>query len=388
MPILVLNMGGEMLYVLEQRLVAQSVDEKKKNRVLRDVVRTMFSNRFVSELFKPQSMYTDASIRQVFEKLAHSSIMKLNETSMNKLYSLMVMGVKYQLVKCVSPRRMLDVTLEHVQQIKLMCQQNGETDRLLDECSATCAKVYGAFSDGDWLLCRQMLLQFFKGRKVRVSVFLQMQVQSSDGTLALDGRGPLPENARRPGTVLLRHVYRGSGGAKDDGSWIASKISHHPLIDDCLEDEDYGVALARALSASVYKGERISPASDDDDDEAKTTPRRPWSPPSSPPLIRRSTAKEELSLLSDLVVGGGEVEEEDVSRKDDDDDEVVILDLFSALSERKEDGPTMMTVDGIAERKSARDMARDLLDIDAKDDDAKRTEESEDLFDLLDEAKL
>lgn len=94
MPLLMINLGGEMLYILEQRLAAQKVNESKASRVLCDVTRTMFSPRFMFELFKPQRMYTDISVRQIFDKLAHSSIMKLNETSMSKLYSLMVMGVK------------------------------------------------------------------------------------------------------------------------------------------------------------------------------------------------------------------------------------------------------------------------------------------------------
>jgi hypothetical protein len=40
-------------------------------------------------------MYTMQSTKQIFEKLAHSSIMKLNATSMQKLFDLMLMGVKY-----------------------------------------------------------------------------------------------------------------------------------------------------------------------------------------------------------------------------------------------------------------------------------------------------
>ena len=103
MPLLLINLGGEMLYILEQRLSAQNVQSEKSVRVLCDVVRTMFSRRFVNELFKPQWMYKDKSIRQIFDKLAHSSIMKLNETSMSKLYSLMVMGVK-----CVPGPTLLD----------------------------------------------------------------------------------------------------------------------------------------------------------------------------------------------------------------------------------------------------------------------------------------
>jgi len=43
------------------------------------------------------------STRQIFEKLAHSSIMKLNATSMSKLFDLMLMGFKYQVLSVTSP---------------------------------------------------------------------------------------------------------------------------------------------------------------------------------------------------------------------------------------------------------------------------------------------
>ena len=40
MPMLVINMGGEMVYILEQRLTAQNVAKDKASRVLQDVVST------------------------------------------------------------------------------------------------------------------------------------------------------------------------------------------------------------------------------------------------------------------------------------------------------------------------------------------------------------
>jgi hypothetical protein len=85
MPIIVINMGGEMVYILNQRLQAQTVQEDKSKKVLQDVVRAMYSPLFISELFKPQDMYSVVSTKQIFEKLAHSSIMRLNKSSMEKV---------------------------------------------------------------------------------------------------------------------------------------------------------------------------------------------------------------------------------------------------------------------------------------------------------------
>lgn len=53
--------------------------------VLQDVISTMFNSKFVDELFKAQEIYSNASTRQIFDRLAHSSIMRLNESSMDKV---------------------------------------------------------------------------------------------------------------------------------------------------------------------------------------------------------------------------------------------------------------------------------------------------------------
>merc|ERR1719271_495838 len=118
MPILIVNMGGEMVYILEQRLQAQKIPEAKGQKVINDVVRTMYYPRFIEELFKPQEMYSIQSTRQIFDRLAHSSIMRLNESSMDKLFDLMAMGFKFQLMSCCSPQEMLDVTHNHLQSLR------------------------------------------------------------------------------------------------------------------------------------------------------------------------------------------------------------------------------------------------------------------------------
>ena len=56
MPFLFLNMGGEMAYILEQRLQAQNVGDEKSTKVLCDILAVMLSKSFLEELFEPQEM--------------------------------------------------------------------------------------------------------------------------------------------------------------------------------------------------------------------------------------------------------------------------------------------------------------------------------------------
>ncbi|CAF1184922.1 unnamed protein product, partial [Didymodactylos carnosus] len=77
-------MGGEMIYILEQRLSAQEIADQKSTKVLHDIIGTMFNKSFIEEIFRPQEPYPKKAMRNIFEKLAHSSIMRLNDASMEK----------------------------------------------------------------------------------------------------------------------------------------------------------------------------------------------------------------------------------------------------------------------------------------------------------------
>ena len=203
MPLLVVNMGAEMIYILEQRLFAQSVTEAKAAKVLQDVLRTMFSLTFVDELFKPQDMYSSTSTRQIFNKLAHSSIMKINEQSMEKLYDLMTMGVKYQFQCCSCPQQMLHVTLNHVVALRAIADKS-DVATLLEETTRKFKDTYCRLSYGDWCLLKWQAMHFFQGRKVKVSLFLQTGIQSMDGTLAVDVSERLPPFTNNTGRATYR----------------------------------------------------------------------------------------------------------------------------------------------------------------------------------------
>ena len=246
-----------------------------------------------------------------------------------------------------------------------MCHSH-TTDELLNDCSARCLTLYGSFTSGDWLLCYQQLCNFFKGRKVRVSIFLQAQLQATDGTLSVNGHGPLPEGAQMPGTLRRFSL---------DGDLISTSTVRHPLDTECVLEDDHGAALARALGSSMYRTSTTT---------LHTPAPADAKPTAAPKLNRRSTAKDELELLSDLL---GDDTDAAASQ------EMLTLDfldcssrdLASTTSERGM--APMPTLDGTAEWKSARDMMQDL-NLESKDEaesDSKR--DGTDLLDLLDESK-
>ncbi|KAK7899214.1 hypothetical protein WMY93_020067 [Mugilogobius chulae] len=88
LPLVFINLGGEMLYILDQRLKSNNTSEDgsdrglwtdgDRKRVLTDIVETLFSKTFMDELFKPQQLYSHRTMKTVLSRLAQGSIMRLN----------------------------------------------------------------------------------------------------------------------------------------------------------------------------------------------------------------------------------------------------------------------------------------------------------------------
>lgn len=191
-----------MVYILEQRLQAQKIPEAKGQKVLSDVVRTMYYPRFIEELFKPQEMYSIQSTRQIFDRLAHSSIMRLNESSMDKLFDLMAMGFKYQIISCTAPHELLDITQNHLGVLKRLVGSTASVLELVDECIRLVQVAYSGMSLAEFNALRQSLCRFFQDRKVKVSLFLHDQTQNSDGSIVVPSSGTLPATCQfAPGTI-------------------------------------------------------------------------------------------------------------------------------------------------------------------------------------------
>jgi Organic solute transport protein 1 len=142
------------------------VAEDKSKKVLQDVVRAMYSSLFIQELFKPQEVYSVSSTKQIFEKLAHSSIMRLNKSSMDKLFDLMTMGFKYQLVQSHCPQQYLHVTLNHLESLKLLVDSHSVGELVQTALDKT-LETYTPLTIGQWMHVKQTLMKFVHGKRIK-----------------------------------------------------------------------------------------------------------------------------------------------------------------------------------------------------------------------------
>nr|XP_014332911.1 PREDICTED: protein OSCP1 [Bos mutus] len=310
LPLLFLNLGGEMLYILDQRLRAQNIpgDKARKDewtevdrkRVMNDIISTMFNQKFMDELFKPQELYSKKALRTVYDRLAHASIMRLNQASMDKENS----------TPTACLRTLKHTVPYHPNAFFLPYPERPDSlllPQLVPGPTAACivsysfhqwtlwfAQIYGGLSAGEFQLIRQTLLIFFQDLHIRVSIFLKDKVQNSSGRFVLPVSGPVPWGTEVPGLI---RTFNNKGKEvkrtefKHGGSYVAAPKEGSLEL--------YGDRVLK-LGTNMYSVNRpvethMSAASKNLASQTQES------------IVPNPLAKEELNLLARLI-GGMEIQ--------------------------------------------------------------------------------
>ena len=75
----------------------------------------MLKRQYLNEIFRPGRLYPQPALRDTVENIVHSSIMRLGHESLQKLYELMVMSVKFQIFSTCNASSLLTVTATHIE---------------------------------------------------------------------------------------------------------------------------------------------------------------------------------------------------------------------------------------------------------------------------------
>merc|ERR1719204_2885113 len=135
-----------MIYILQQRLSAQKICCDKSSRVLLDTVSALFDLEMIESMFKAQPTFESSAVRQLFHRITHSSIMRLNDQSMDKLYDLMLMGLKVQLIRSRDCYELIESTLNRIDHIfgiiSSKCTDNENILSTIDAIRARLIRTY------------------------------------------------------------------------------------------------------------------------------------------------------------------------------------------------------------------------------------------------------
>jgi hypothetical protein len=84
--VLVLNLGGEMIFILHQRLVANHFSPEQTVSALSELLHKLFCPELQNELWRQRELYGYHSMKRLFYKLLDSSPIKIAENSFDKVH--------------------------------------------------------------------------------------------------------------------------------------------------------------------------------------------------------------------------------------------------------------------------------------------------------------
>ncbi|CAH2236053.1 jg7344 [Pararge aegeria aegeria] len=172
-----------MIYVIDQRLKTQHIPLDKAERVLTDIVTVLLHPKLMEELFIPQPVATHAVIKQLLQDISASSIMKLDDYSMSKLWDLMTMIFKWQLSVAIN-QNIFDISRRHLRSVNKLMPQYFATC-IFEDALRKFESLSNTFTDDDYNgLCNTLIL-WFSEYHTKISVLLRLGLQKKDGTFSM-----------------------------------------------------------------------------------------------------------------------------------------------------------------------------------------------------------
>uniref|UniRef100_A0AC35UDH8 DH domain-containing protein n=1 Tax=Rhabditophanes sp. KR3021 TaxID=114890 RepID=A0AC35UDH8_9BILA len=197
-------MVGEMIYILQQRLEKLEVNADLANEVLNKIIGSAFYPRMFEEIMKQREIYARPVMQMLFEKLAHSSTMRINAGSMEKLYELMLIHHKCQIYNSIEGKHLLLISLNHLDELKKCVTDD---DKIIsDICNAYSALMteFGDLLNYEFHMIKSGVLSYLTNDSKKMMMLIALKRQNEDGSFILfkpDSMVTLPVGGSCPGSI-------------------------------------------------------------------------------------------------------------------------------------------------------------------------------------------
>ncbi|XP_055533021.1 protein OSCP1 [Wyeomyia smithii] len=180
---IILNLGCEMLYVIDQRLKAQTIPLDKSAQVLREITEVLLDPKFlhyISTAYQ-HNMLSVQQTRILLTDIACCSLMRLDVSSMDKLWDLMIMIFKWQMfLTNKSSQALMDLTFRHLDGIgRLIPEMRKQI--LIDNVKKSIIEMWETLCEDDQTIVHRKVYKWLKPYSTKISILIRMGLQKSNG---------------------------------------------------------------------------------------------------------------------------------------------------------------------------------------------------------------
>lgn len=139
--------------------------------------------KLLDELFIPQPVATHTVIKRLLQDISATSIMKLDDYSMSKLWDLMTMIFKWQ-ISVATNQNIFDITRRHLRSVAILMPQYFSKD-IFENSQKKFDILTQKFTDDDYNCLCSALIIWFSEYHAKISVLMRLGLQKKDGTFSL-----------------------------------------------------------------------------------------------------------------------------------------------------------------------------------------------------------
>lgn len=138
--------------------------------------------KLLDELFLPQPVAAHGVIKQLLQDISATSIMKLDEYSMNKLWDLMTMIFKWQLSSATN-QNIFDISRRHLRSVALL-MPHFFPKNIIEDTMGRFEKLKNRLKDDDYKNLCNTIIAWFSEYHTKISVLMRLGFQKKDGTFS------------------------------------------------------------------------------------------------------------------------------------------------------------------------------------------------------------
>lgn len=208
LPILILSLSSEMVSILSSRIDEQNISQIKKSKLKQDLVSSLFSTQILDEIFCPQDLYSLQNTINFFDTHFKSSPLRL-KSGLDKLFKMMVMDIKKELVVLKYPEEIFDNMISLIDNLGELVKESPE-ESLINDAIKRFRDNYIFRSAACFNKIKQRLLLYCQNKFIKIVSFVEAGVQFSDGTFMIDA-SQAPPSTGLTGKIIR---YNSSGEAE------------------------------------------------------------------------------------------------------------------------------------------------------------------------------
>ncbi|KAH8299991.1 hypothetical protein KR044_008402, partial [Drosophila immigrans] len=174
------------LFVIDQRLKAQQIESDKSVQVIHDVISVLLEPKFLESLING-SVHSEAQLltaehcKFMLNDIATCSLMRLTETSMDKLWNLMTMVYKWQLFVSQHQHNLLDITFRHLDAINKL-HPDARRHMLIDFSKNTLLDFWNSCGEEHQLSIYRTNKAWLECFNTKISLLIRLGFQAMDGS--------------------------------------------------------------------------------------------------------------------------------------------------------------------------------------------------------------